>query len=90
MAAIKVPVGPFAIGTLLGLAPRTAAVVFVGAGLSQLDFSNRQQTGMFAAGAVVTVARRGRARAGWPTAPSGVSKRRPETARAAPRSESAD
>lgn len=56
LAAIKVPVGPFALGTVLGLAPRTAAVVFVGAGLSQLDFSNRQQTGLFAAGAVVTMA----------------------------------
>ncbi len=56
MAAIRVPLGPFALGTLFGLAPRTAAVVFVGAGLSQLDLSNRHQTGMFAAGAVVTIA----------------------------------
>ena len=55
MAAIKVPLGPFALGTLLGLAPRTAAVVFVGAGLSTLDFADRQQTWMFAAGAVVTI-----------------------------------
>jgi len=55
MAAIRVPVGPFALGTFLGLAPRTAAVVFVGAGLAELDFANRQQTSMFAAGAIVTV-----------------------------------
>lgn len=56
LAAIKVPLGPYALGTLLGLAPRTAAVVFVGAGLAQLDVANRQQTGLFAAGAVVTIA----------------------------------
>ncbi len=38
MAAARVPYSVYVIGTMLGLAPRTAAVVFVGAGLSELDF----------------------------------------------------
>ncbi len=56
MAAVRVPLGPYALGTLAGLAPRTSAVVLLGAGLSVLDFSNRGQAGWFLAGVVVTFA----------------------------------
>ena len=56
MSALGVPVGPFALGTLLGLAPRTSAVVVIGAGLSQLDFSSQPAVGWFVAGVLMTVA----------------------------------
>jgi uncharacterized membrane protein YdjX (TVP38/TMEM64 family) len=56
MAAIRVPRLPFALGTLIGMAPRTSVVVFAGAGLATLDFSNREQTGFFAAGLAATLA----------------------------------
>ncbi len=56
MAALAVPVGPFTLGTLAGLAPRTTAVAALGAGLSQLDLADRTQTAWFAAGLAVTVA----------------------------------
>jgi uncharacterized membrane protein YdjX (TVP38/TMEM64 family) len=36
-AVFSVPMMPFLLGTLLGLAPRAAAVVFIGAGLERLD-----------------------------------------------------
>ena len=56
MAALRVPLGPYVLGTLAGLAPRTSAVVLLGAGLSVLDFSNRRQAGWFLAGLLVTIA----------------------------------
>lgn len=56
MAALRVPAVPYGLGTLLGLAPKTSAMVLAGAGLSVLDFSDRTQTGWFAAGLVLTVA----------------------------------
>lgn len=55
MAALRVPVGPFVLGTLAGMAPRTLAVVYAGAGLARLDLGNREQTGWFAAGLGATV-----------------------------------
>lgn len=55
MAALRVPVGPFALGTMCGMAPRTFAVVYAGAGLATLDLANREQTGWFAAGLAATV-----------------------------------
>ena len=54
MAALRVPVGPYLLGTLAGLAPRTSAVVVLGAGLSALDFSSPRQAGWFAGGVAVT------------------------------------
>lgn len=54
MAALRVPLGPYLLGTLAGLAPRTSAVVFLGASLSTLDFSSGRQAGWFATGVVVT------------------------------------
>jgi uncharacterized membrane protein YdjX (TVP38/TMEM64 family) len=61
MAAARAPVAPFAIGTVLGLAPRTAFVVFTAAGLEQLDFRDPQQSlgplllGLAAAAAVILI-----------------------------------
>lgn len=39
MTAAKVPLTSFLIGTLIGMLPRSAAVVFFGAGLSELNLS---------------------------------------------------
>jgi uncharacterized membrane protein YdjX (TVP38/TMEM64 family) len=55
MSALNVPVVPFGLGTLLGLAPRTSAVVLLGASLSQLDYSSRPAVGWFIGGLVLTV-----------------------------------
>ena len=55
MAALRVPVVPFALGTIVGMAPRTFVVVYAGAGLATLDLANRAQTGWFAAGLGATV-----------------------------------
>jgi uncharacterized membrane protein YdjX (TVP38/TMEM64 family) len=54
MAALRVPVGPYALGTLAGLAPRTSAVVLLGASLSTLDFRDPGQTGYFLGGVLLT------------------------------------
>lgn len=45
MAAAHVPVGPYLVGTLLGLAPRTAVAVRAGSHLSTLDFTHRDAFG---------------------------------------------
>ncbi len=45
MAAARVPIGAYLVGTLLGLAPRTAVAVRAGAHLSTLDFGQRDAFG---------------------------------------------
>jgi uncharacterized membrane protein YdjX (TVP38/TMEM64 family) len=55
MAALGVPLLPFVLGTLVGLSPRTAIVVYAGAGLSALDFANPQQAGWFLGSLLVTL-----------------------------------
>jgi uncharacterized membrane protein YdjX (TVP38/TMEM64 family) len=55
MAALRVPVVPFALGTAAGMAPRTLAVVYAGAGFATLDLANREQTGWFAGGLAATI-----------------------------------
>jgi uncharacterized membrane protein YdjX (TVP38/TMEM64 family) len=52
MAAAHVPMGPYLVGTLLGLAPRTAVAVRAGSHLSTLDFRHRDALGS----AAVTIA----------------------------------
>ena len=54
MAALRVPVGPYAIGTCAGLAPRTSAVAALGASLSTLDVTDAGQAGYFAGGLILT------------------------------------
>lgn len=56
MAALGVPIVPYAIGTLLGLAPRVGAVVYAAAGLAVLDLRDRQQVGSFAVSLTITLA----------------------------------
>ncbi len=56
LAAGKVRVLDYALGTLVGVTPRTALGVFVGAGLEQLDLKAKTQTWMYVAGFVVLVA----------------------------------
>lgn len=55
LSAMRAPVLPFALGTLAGLAPRAAVVVYAGAGLAVLDFDNRSQTTWFVVGLGVTI-----------------------------------
>lgn len=50
----KAPVWPYLLGTAVGMAPRTAAVVWAAAHMSTLDFSNTGQTWLFIAGLVAT------------------------------------
>lgn len=55
MAALAVPVVPFTLGTLFGLAPRTTAVAAIGAGLSRLDLADRTQTAWMLGGVALTL-----------------------------------
>ncbi|WP_396624272.1 VTT domain-containing protein [Luteitalea sp.] len=45
LAAARVPIGAYLLGTLVGLAPRTAVAVKAGTHLSTLDFSQRDAFG---------------------------------------------
>ena len=56
LAAAKVPVASFLIGTFAGMLPRSAAVVFVGAGLSEFSLEGIDNPWMFAGGIAATVA----------------------------------
>lgn len=55
MASAGVGAREFLVGSLLGLAPRVIAVVFVGAGLSELDLSQSLDTTWWIVGMVATV-----------------------------------
>jgi uncharacterized membrane protein YdjX (TVP38/TMEM64 family) len=55
MAAARVPLSSFLIGTFIGMLPRSSAVVFFGAGLSELDFSEPFNIWMFVFGFVATL-----------------------------------
>jgi uncharacterized membrane protein YdjX (TVP38/TMEM64 family) len=56
MAAARVPVPAYLIGTLIGLTPRTAVAVRAGSHLSALDFSRRDAFGSAAVTIAVSVA----------------------------------
>jgi uncharacterized membrane protein YdjX (TVP38/TMEM64 family) len=56
LASLRVPRSAYALGTLLGMAPRTAVAVYLGAGLSQLTFENLASGVWFYVGIVVTIA----------------------------------
>ena len=45
MAAARVPLRSYLIGTFLGMLPRSTAFVFIGSGLSDLTFENTQNAG---------------------------------------------
>lgn len=55
MASARVPVSAYLIGTALGMLPRSAAMVFVGSGLSALDLTNTRQNYLIALGIAATV-----------------------------------
>ncbi len=55
MTAARVPLSAFLIGTFIGMLPRSAAVVFFGAGLSVLSFDEPFNFWMFGFGVVATL-----------------------------------
>lgn len=55
-AVFTVPLRPFVIGTLLGLAPRVAVVVALGAGLERLDADTQTSPWLLVAGVLATAA----------------------------------
>ncbi len=55
MAAAQVPLTSFLAGTFLGMLPRSSAVVFVGAGLSDLSFDGPQDTWLVVFGIAATI-----------------------------------
>ncbi len=55
LAASRVPFWAFAIGTTIGMLPRSAAMAFIGSGLAELDLTNARDTYLFALGAVASV-----------------------------------
>lgn len=55
MTAARVPLAAFLLGTFVGMLPRSAAVVFFGAGLSELNFNEPFNVWTFAFGFVATL-----------------------------------
>jgi len=55
LAAARVPFWEYAVGTLIGLGPRTAMATFAAAGLEQLQFKNVSATWMVVAGMIATI-----------------------------------
>jgi len=55
MAAARVPLKSFVIGTFVGMLPRSSAVVFLGAGLSELTFDNPQNSWLIIFGIAATI-----------------------------------
>lgn len=55
MSASGISFKTFILGTILGMAPRASAVVFVGSSLSELNFSEPQESWMLIVGIVSTV-----------------------------------
>ncbi len=56
MAAIRVPPFAYGVGTVLGMAPRTAILVFVASRLTNVDAPLDQEPWLLAAGAALTIA----------------------------------
>jgi len=55
MASARVSVKSFLLGTFFGMLPRSSAVVFVGAGLSELNFEDSQSSWLIISGIIATV-----------------------------------
>ena len=55
LAAARVPIGAYTMGTFIGIIPRTALATFAAAKLEQLRFKDVSQTWMVIAGIVATV-----------------------------------
>ncbi|HMO80470.1 MAG TPA: VTT domain-containing protein [Pyrinomonadaceae bacterium] len=55
MASARVPVRSYLLGTAAGMLPRSSAMVFVGAGLSELNLQNTRETYILVLGIAATV-----------------------------------
>lgn len=55
LAAGRVPLGSYVLGTAAGMLPRAAATTYVGAGMYELDLSNARDTSIFIIGLVATI-----------------------------------
>lgn len=55
MTSARVPYSSYAIGTLIGMFPRSAAVVFFGSGLAVLDFDNPNDIWLLIFGIIATI-----------------------------------
>ena len=55
MASARVSVKSFLLGTFFGMLPRSSAVVFVGAGLSELSFEDSQSSWLIISGIIATI-----------------------------------
>lgn len=55
MASARVPLRSYIAGTFFGMLPRSSAVVFVGAGLSELNFENPQDSWLLITGIIATI-----------------------------------
>ena len=55
LAAARVPLFDYTVGTMMGIVPRTAVATFTAAGLEQLQFKNASQTWIVVAGIVATI-----------------------------------
>lgn len=55
MTSARVPYSSYAIGTLVGMLPRSAAVVFFGSGLDVLDFDNPNDFWILIFGIIATI-----------------------------------
>lgn len=55
LAASRVPLPAFVLGTAAGMLPRSAAMAFIGAGLAELSVENSRETYLFVLGAIGSV-----------------------------------
>lgn len=55
LAAARVPLPAYIIGTTLGMLPRSASMAFVGSGLAELNLENTRDTYLFIIGAVASI-----------------------------------
>lgn len=55
LAAGRVPIGSYIVGTAAGMLPRAAATSYVGAGMYDLDLANARDTTIFAIGLAATI-----------------------------------
>lgn len=55
LAASRVPLSAYIVGTALGMLPRSASMAFVGSGLAELDLENTRETYIFIIGAIASI-----------------------------------
>lgn len=55
LAAAKVRIAPYVVGTSVGMLPRSSAMAFIGSGLAELDLSNTSSTYFFVLSLLMTI-----------------------------------